>query len=1022
MILATGVALGGAEPQNYISLWKFEGNANDEAGINDGQLVAGASTVYDSDRQSNVLKLNGSGQYVTIPNNSSIQGKPNGDMSFSVWFKGNDVTSTSFGKALISKSVGGPLKEYMVMPYKGQMFFTFEANGESYGPEISNGSLSNGQWYHAAVTWNNATGTAEMYLNGVKISSDTTGYDMPVTDTDLYIGRKGYPTDQYFNGLIDDVVIYDRVLSQQEIIDMFGDPSYKPPIRIMPLGDSITNGTTYPGLPDQSKMGYRQPLDELLNSAGYNFDFVGSLQSGNYSGNPSFDYDHEGHGGWEADGGTGGGIESNIFNWLQAKPAEVILLHIGTNDIKLDQDPNTVALEVEGILDEIDRYSEDITVILARIILRMDGKNPQTIAFNDAVDSIVQDRIVAGDDIVVVDMENALDYSSDMADPLHPNTAGYEKMALVWFDALKGILPPVETSVRNVVLQASSPDAKTADDLTCSFDLLGEATTSAAAWHVNDQPQMLVYLPMEGGNTNALEDYSGSGNHATADTASLWQQGTGYDGGGAFWFDTTDDTELDLGNVMPVNGSFTKTVNFYRVGGLRDSYHILSDDVGSDLLWTEDKGDGFKVHALMNDTYGTVSSPIEVAENQWYFTAVTYDHDATAGSGVLTLHIYDDSGNIWTDSKADVAPLDSTGQLYVGGQNGTSNFKGYIDDVRIYGHALSEDQLDEVYAGTLTITASETNEDDVWFCDVTPFSLTEAGSTVRSNTVTISSSDPPDVPIGDVIIIDNGDAGTSRTGYWPFSSGANYYGTKSQYSRNGTTYTFSTAVTGDIEIAMWWTEGSTRASQAPVRIYDGSLLLDTVHVNQRDDGGKWNVLGTYSFSSGSADIMVLANGGSSTCVDAMRYTVIGEIDPNSVEPPDPGGEDPPDPNSIGEIIIDNGDTGTSAMGYWPQSSGKNYYGSKSVYGRYGATYTFTASANGTANVYAWWTEYSTRSTSVPIQIYDGNQLLDTVYVNQRTDGGKWMPLGTYSFTGTGKVVIMAQGSASTCADGVKFEF
>jgi hypothetical protein len=45
-------------------------------------------------------------------------------------------------------------------------------------------------------------------------------------------------------------------------------------------------------------------------------------------------------------------------------------------------------------------------------------------------------RIAGGDDIIIADMEIALDYTTDMADGLHPNDAGYEKMAKVWYDAL----------------------------------------------------------------------------------------------------------------------------------------------------------------------------------------------------------------------------------------------------------------------------------------------------------------------------------------------------------------------------------------------------------------------------------------------------------------------------------------------------------------------------------------------------------------------------------------------------------
>ena len=132
------------------------------------------------------------------------------------------------------------------------------------------------------------------------------------------------------------------------------------PVRIMPLGDSITYGGCSSDL-----SGYRREL--CLSLAGYAVDFVGSLQTG-----PSdFDNDHEGHPSWHADE-----IRDNVYNWLVDNPADIVLLHIGTNDISTWQNASQIATEIGQILDEIDHYEDDnyvnIIVILARIINRED--------------------------------------------------------------------------------------------------------------------------------------------------------------------------------------------------------------------------------------------------------------------------------------------------------------------------------------------------------------------------------------------------------------------------------------------------------------------------------------------------------------------------------------------------------------------------------------------------------------------------------------------------------------------------
>ncbi len=204
-------------------------------------------------------------------------------------------------------------------------------------------------------------------------------------------------------------------------------------LRIMPLGDSITEGAV--GSSDDT--GYRRSLYLSLTAAGCDADFVGGLAAGIPT---DFDRDHEGHSGWQADQ-----IRDNVYDWLDSNPADIVLLHIGTNDIT---DANEDVAEVNDILNEIDRYSQDITVVLAaRIILRNDSRNPQTIAFNDAVEAMAQDRIDNGDDIIIVDMALALTYPDDLVDSVHPNDSGYARMAEAWYDALiNDYFAPVITS------------------------------------------------------------------------------------------------------------------------------------------------------------------------------------------------------------------------------------------------------------------------------------------------------------------------------------------------------------------------------------------------------------------------------------------------------------------------------------------------------------------------------------------------------------------------------------------------
>jgi lysophospholipase L1-like esterase len=224
--------------------------------------------------------------------------------------------------------------------------------------------------------------------------------------------------------------------------------------RIMPLGDSITRGwygSVY-------RWGYRKPLYDRLTSAGFNFDFVGIKADGSFA-----DPSHEGRDGWQANellnGRPSAPAEGKLADWLITDQPDVILLHIGTNDVTWsDINPN----DVNGILNVINAYEfssgRHITVFIALIInRRIDSpayKRAQTTQFNIDVNNIAVNRIACGDDIIIVNMENALNYNIgvDMADEVHPNDNGYIKMADVWYNALADYY--YSNSISGYVLEA----------------------------------------------------------------------------------------------------------------------------------------------------------------------------------------------------------------------------------------------------------------------------------------------------------------------------------------------------------------------------------------------------------------------------------------------------------------------------------------------------------------------------------------------------------------------------------------
>jgi hypothetical protein len=233
--------------------------------------------------------------------------------------------------------------------------------------------------------------------------------------------------------------------------------------KIMPLGDSITLGASSGVANEDLYVSYRKELWDQLKAAGYVVDdelFVGTVTTSGTS-VPDFDSDNEGHDGWRTDqivnGNLGDLSAGKLSDWLIAENPNIVLLHIGTNDISGDNEDWN---EVEALLTVIDNYElisgNAVWVILSRIIIRgcdpylpLCPKSQQTIDFNDDVsDFVFLPRQTGNDKIVLVDMENGAginydrwDMGGDMFNDLHPYEFGYEKMADLWFTGLMDILP-----------------------------------------------------------------------------------------------------------------------------------------------------------------------------------------------------------------------------------------------------------------------------------------------------------------------------------------------------------------------------------------------------------------------------------------------------------------------------------------------------------------------------------------------------------------------------------------------------
>lgn len=204
------------------------------------------------------------------------------------------------------------------------------------------------------------------------------------------------------------------------------------PVRIMAVGDSITAGADFFSC-------YRYPLWEKLFAAGYVVEFTGTQRSETRVGPLA----HEGYGGKNT-----AYLAQTVPEHFRTHPADIVLLHSGHNHSVEEQPVPAILAATESLIASFREANPRVTVLLAQVIPA--GKLPKYAylpELNAALAPLAARLDRPDQRVVLVDQAAGFDWRTDtVADKVHPNAAGAEKMAAVWFEALKKILPPPATA------------------------------------------------------------------------------------------------------------------------------------------------------------------------------------------------------------------------------------------------------------------------------------------------------------------------------------------------------------------------------------------------------------------------------------------------------------------------------------------------------------------------------------------------------------------------------------------------
>jgi lysophospholipase L1-like esterase len=192
-------------------------------------------------------------------------------------------------------------------------------------------------------------------------------------------------------------------------------------ISILGLGDSITQGGA-------DFVSYLFPLRKIVLNAGYTVKFIGPKPS-IYKTDSIY---NAGYGGKNAEF-----LEASVDSIYSRFPADIVLLHTGHNHFDTENPVAGILAAQKSIISKLIAINPRVVIFVAQVI--SSGKLPKYSyipSLNDQIRDMV--KRLNNKNVILVNQEKGWDWQKyTIADKVHPNAMGAEKMAQTWFKALK---------------------------------------------------------------------------------------------------------------------------------------------------------------------------------------------------------------------------------------------------------------------------------------------------------------------------------------------------------------------------------------------------------------------------------------------------------------------------------------------------------------------------------------------------------------------------------------------------------
>ena len=253
MIVPSEPAFAPEGDPHLVGHWQLDGNANDSAGGNRGELVGDPTWVSDPIRGW-CLDFDGDGDFVDVGDDPSLTFT--GQITVMAWIKVRAFDRS--WNAIFTKG-----DDWVLARTRDDNRVAFLCLGLTGGgwPEVYSDDVNDQNWHHLAGVYDGSK--LLMYQDGRDVDSKTLAGRINSHWSRVLIGENGQAPNRFWNGLIDEVRIYSRALTAEEIRVLAGaEPPAPPPPPPAP------NDVTAAG--HESRIDLRWSFDPDPNLAGYN--------------------------------------------------------------------------------------------------------------------------------------------------------------------------------------------------------------------------------------------------------------------------------------------------------------------------------------------------------------------------------------------------------------------------------------------------------------------------------------------------------------------------------------------------------------------------------------------------------------------------------------------------------------------------------------------------------------------------------------------------------------------------------